>query len=293
MFAWLHSRERCSQLFKALLDAIVKATQGGIAANVIAKPSVERRAASGLGELRSRGTPTMPAVSKKETLAAASTKSPVQWEERSTQRVLQARREQLLERSRSLVEAASDLLQQDGLEGLTIRSVLKRTGLSRRAFYERFADKDELVLAVFEYTIRLITRRCEAQDRTLSNPLERLKFIVTYLVLGESSSKNKQTGQRAAAISQEHLRLAQCRPDDLQAALSPLLALIARHLSDGMDAGLIRRTNPQRQAALIYNLISTTVHTALLTKQSAHASRAHRSELARDIWAFCYHGIAD
>jgi AcrR family transcriptional regulator len=231
----------------------------------------------------------MPILSKTQTVAAVSVEQP-RWEERSTRRVLKARRDQLLERSRSLVEAAYDLLEEDGLDGLTIRSVLERTSLSRRAFYERFADKDELVLAVFEHTIRLITRRCEEQATASSDPLERLKFVVTFLVQGSGTSKGKHAGQqRAAAISQEHLRLAQSRPDDLQAALSPLLTLIARHLRDGMQAGLVRRTNPQRLAALIYNLVSTTVQSALLTKPNP---RAQHSELANEIWTFCLQGVA-
>src|SRR6185437_5015781 len=59
------------------------------------------------------------------------------------------------DRARLLISAAYDLLESEGLEGLTIRAVLKRTGLARRAFYERFAGKDDLVLAVFEQTIGL------------------------------------------------------------------------------------------------------------------------------------------
>ena len=49
-------------------------------------------------------------------------------------------------RKQSIVEAAYALLDEEGLEGLTIRAMLKRTGLARRAFYERFAGKDDLVL---------------------------------------------------------------------------------------------------------------------------------------------------
>jgi AcrR family transcriptional regulator len=79
---------------------------------------------------------------------------PAHWEARATNRVSEARGEQVLERSRRIVAAASDILAEEGLEGLTIRTVLTRTGLSRRAFYERFADKDDLVVAVFEDTIR-------------------------------------------------------------------------------------------------------------------------------------------
>src|ERR1700720_3797553 len=78
---------------------------------------------------------------------------PARWEERSANRVFQTGRDQILERSRKLVDAGYELLEEQGLEGLTIRAVLKRTGLSRRAFYERFEGKDDLVLAVFEHTI--------------------------------------------------------------------------------------------------------------------------------------------
>ncbi len=50
--------------------------------------------------------------------------APVRWEERSATRVLEAGRDQILERSRRIVEAAYVLLEQDGLDGLTIRAVL-------------------------------------------------------------------------------------------------------------------------------------------------------------------------
>src|SRR5580658_7265774 len=89
--------------------------------------------------------------------AATQEGAAVLWEQRSSHRVLEARRDQILERSRQIVDAAYELLEEEGLEGLTIRAVLSRTGLSRRAFYERFADKDDLVLAVFEHTIRMAT----------------------------------------------------------------------------------------------------------------------------------------
>src|SRR3954464_14822029 len=54
---------------------------------------------------------------------------PASWEQRSTHRVLEARRDQILERSRQIVAAAYELLDKEGLEGLTIRAVLKKTGL--------------------------------------------------------------------------------------------------------------------------------------------------------------------
>lgn len=219
---------------------------------------------------------------------------PAHWEERAAKRVLDAGREQVLERSRRIVEAAYDLLDEEGLEGLTIRAVLNKTGLSRRAFYERFEGKDDLVLAVFEQTIRAATMHYSKLISTLAAPMERLELIVTHIVLGKSTvaaANEPASNRRGAALSREHLRLAESRPHDLQAALSPLIALIAQQLSLGMDDGSVRSGNPQRLAALVYNLVSTTVHTELLAQESAQPDPAHQAQLAADIWEFCRRAI--
>jgi AcrR family transcriptional regulator len=207
--------------------------------------------------------------------------------------VLETGRDQILERSRKIVDAAYDLLEEQGLAGLTIRSVLKRTGLSRRAFYERFEGKDDLVLAVFEHTIRRAASQLDESVKTTADPMERLRIIVMSIVLGDIAAPDgAQSNRRGAALSREHLRLAESRPAELQAALAPLLAVIARHLSDGMAAERIRSDDPGHMAALIYNLVSTTVHTELLAQESAQPDRAQRARLAADIWEFCRRAIA-
>jgi AcrR family transcriptional regulator len=221
--------------------------------------------------------------------------APARWEERSTHRVLESGREQILKRSRRIVDAAYELLEKDGLEGLTIRAVLSKTGLSRRAFYERFADKDDLVLAVFEQVIRSAASLYSEQVKTLPDPLERLKLIITGIVLGTdplAAADAGKSNRRGAAMSREHLRLAESRADDLQAALSPLTRLIAQQLADGMASGAVRTGDPQRLAMLVYNLVSTTVHTELLTHELAVPDRARRTQLANDLWEFCRRAIA-
>lgn len=202
--------------------------------------------------------------------------------------------EQVLERSRSIVVAAYALLDKEGLEGLTIRAVLDRTGLSRRAFYERFAGKDDLMLAVFEHTVRLAADHYRAQVATLTDPMARMELIVTCIVLGQSTLKEGggNTSHRGAAMSQEHLRLAQTRPDDLQAALDPLIALIADQLSRGMEVGSVRDCAPQRLATLVYNLVATTVQTELLAQEARVRDRTRRLQLAADLWEFCRRAIA-
>lgn len=230
----------------------------------------------------------------KAATAMTTTDAPARWEERSVQRVLENGRDQILDRSRKIVDAAYDLLAEGGLEGLTIRAVLTKTGLSRRAFYERFEGKDDLVLAVFEETIRMAAQLFGTLTAPMADPMDRLQLIVTYIVLGkdaQSSSAGRQSNRRDAALSREHLRLAESRPADLQVALRPLLALIEQHLADGMKVGVVRNENPQRLANMVYNLVSTTVHSELLTQEDVHPDQALKAQLANDIWEFCRRAI--
>lgn len=199
------------------------------------------------------------------------------------------------ERRRKLVECAYDLLAEEGLDALTIRTVLERTGLARRAFYESFGGKDDLVLAVFEETLQLAASHYGVLVGDIAEPLGRLRFIVTAIVLGQGylgQESDAPRDRRGAALSREHMRLAESHPAELQRALSPLLDLIARQLADGMASGAIRKADPARLAALVYNLVSTTVHTELLAAEGQGIDPVRRQELADDIWDFCRRAVA-
>ncbi len=203
--------------------------------------------------------------------------------------------EMTAERTGRIVDAAYDLLEESGLEGLTIRAVLTRTGLSRRAFYERFAGKDDLVLAVFEHTIRMAADHYASQLDAVADPLERMRLVVLSIALARGAINGHEAHDgshpRGAALSREHIRLAEARPDELQSALRPLLSLLARFLEDGMKAGQVRQTRPDRLATLIYNLVATTVHAQLLAEETGGIDKALREDLAADIWEFCRRAI--
>ena len=228
---------------------------------------------------------TSPAVDPEET---------ARWEQRTVNRVLESGDAQLLERSRLIVDAAYDLLRDEGLDGLTIRAVLKKTGLARRAFYERFAGKDDLMLAVFEHTIRRASKQYSEMIASMPDPLERVELIVTSMVPGarESSDEQQAADRRSAAMSREHVRLAESRPEELQESLRPLVGLIARQLADGMEQGVVRKTDPLMLATLLYNMVSTTAHTEFLTQEATGPDFEHRRELASQLWEFCRRAIA-
>jgi len=196
-----------------------------------------------------------------------------------------------IDRTRLLIDAADELLVEAGLEGLTIRAVLKRTGLARRAFYERFASKDDLVLAVFEAVLNSSAIYFGERVEGLTDPLQKLQKIVTGLVIGSLDENGGVSDRRAAAMVHEHLRLAETRPAELQAAIGPLISLIADQVTEGVSKGQLRDCDPYLQATLIYNLIAMTVHPELLMEEGAKPDKQRRHRLADEIWEFCRRAI--
>lgn len=201
-------------------------------------------------------------------------------------------------RRRNILAAACLLLEEGGYEALTIRAVLSRTGLARRAFYECYAGKDELVLAVFEDLLQAAAGTFAAHIAGTENPMDRLKVIVTGLVLGIHAKDIRRMRQDdgfdrlGIVMSREHLRLADAHPAELQRALRPLLGLIAQILEDGISAGVVRGASSQRMAMLIYNLVSTTLHREYLAPNGTYGDAGHRAELAEDVWEFCRRAVA-
>jgi len=198
------------------------------------------------------------------------------------------------DRVAKIVAAAYELLDEAGLEGLTIRAVLARTGLARRAFYECFSGKDDLVLAVFETTLLGAARYYEALARELGDPLETVREIAQGIVLGRyglEQDPGESIDRRSAAMAREHLRLAETRPDELQAALRPLLDLIAEQVRAGIRTGQFRKADPDLQARLVYNLVATTAHTELIAEDRRGSDRETRRALADNLWEFCRRAI--
>jgi AcrR family transcriptional regulator len=80
------------------------------------------------------------------------------------------------ERRRRLLDAGLDLLGRNGSAAVTVRSVCRTAQLTDRYFYENFADRDALLLAVFDgvayeagqVLIDAVARAAAADDETVA-----------------------------------------------------------------------------------------------------------------------------
>jgi len=203
------------------------------------------------------------------------------WEERSVNRALETSRRRAAERSRRIVNAAVEIIEKDGPDGLTVQAVIARTGLSLRAFYQRFSGKDDLLVAIFEEGIREAADTIRLRIAAEVDPAERLHEIVTGMLPTSGSSAV------LAMMSREHHRLAESRPEELRYALSPFETLIAENLESGMRARLVRRADPECLAVLVLNMVSVTVTSAVLTE----CGPGELERMGAELWEFCWRAL--
>jgi AcrR family transcriptional regulator len=72
----------------------------------------------------------------------------------------------------ALLAAASKIVREQGVRGLTVADVLTRAKLGTRAFYRHFDSKDQLVESVFLEMARVEMRRLRRKMAAAPNPVE-------------------------------------------------------------------------------------------------------------------------
>lgn len=200
------------------------------------------------------------------------------WEDRALERSLAEARDRSSARARRLVHAARQLVAA-GSSTFTIAEVAAEAGISLRSFYRHFASRDELLLALIEEEARLgaVVLRDALDDGV--GPIGRVqRCIETFCELVVTGSGY------AALLVREHLRLGEEHPDELRAALGPLLDVIDTELHSAASAGALRSVD-RFDAATVLALVLTHVHTAGLLSPPEAAS-------SRRVWDFCHAALA-
>ncbi|HZE21639.1 MAG TPA: helix-turn-helix domain-containing protein, partial [Desulfobaccales bacterium] len=85
-------------------------------------------------------------------------------------------------RTREILAAARRLLDQQGLEALTMEEIAAAAGVAKGTLYLYFQSKDDLIQALITMVGKNILKDLEAALQAPGEPPEKLKRIVTVLV---------------------------------------------------------------------------------------------------------------
>ncbi len=203
------------------------------------------------------------------------------WRLRALDRSLEEPRARSVARMERLVAAARELANESGNAAFTVAQVAERAGSSLKGFYRCFASKDELLLALLEDDSRLGAGILLEELAATPTPEGRLQAYVTgiFRMLTHPGALGY-----AGVLVREHRRLSEAHPDELDAALASLVGVLVDEIERADAAGVIRATDPVRDAHATFALVLTGVHDVTL-------GRAEPLEVAEFVWRFVWRAL--
>jgi AcrR family transcriptional regulator len=195
-------------------------------------------------------------------------------------------------RLQRFLDAALELIEDGGPgKDFTVQEVVERSGQSLRLFYQYFGGKHELLLALFEESVRSTTEFLRTQIAGEKGALERLhRFVVEYYRLCRPGSDPAPvewtpTGPMMVDFAQQLLT---SHPTEAALAFFPLVSLFREVLEEAAQAQAIRpglrhsTIAGMALEAIMFNAFSTTI---------GRSSRSDGTDPAEELWDLILHGV--
>jgi len=199
------------------------------------------------------------------------------WQQRALDRSLVEAKRRALDKSNGFVKAAMALLDETGTLNFTVQDVVDRSKLSLRSFYQTFASKDDLLLALFEEYVATAADWQRDRMAKHDDPVDQIRDFLTNLWVGKLSP------DVVRALAVYNMTLSSTRPADLAHALEPQLLVLLEAVERGIASGQVRDDiGSRRLAEILLHTGNAAVQTTIL-----HTG----SESPDDVWAFCLGGL--
>jgi AcrR family transcriptional regulator len=217
---------------------------------------------------------------------ATAAPSEVGWRERAVSRGLDAARSRAEERVQRFLDAAFELIDEKGSTEFTIQEVIERSKQSLRGFYEYFDGKDELVLALFEETVREADEDIRAAVAAETDPLARLRaFTIRLHEWCDPAETPRRRGSHNRRAISEFTHLTLRHSERVRAALRPEAQLVLELVNDAVAAGALRVADSRRAAAIVHQIVLS----SWLANRLADNSKLRTT--AEETWEFCLYGL--
>ena len=178
-------------------------------------------------------------MAKNEVAARRIEPDSLSWREQAVARSLDSARLRAESRVQRFLDAAIELFNSGSGKDFTVQEVVDRSGQSLRSFYQYFGGKHELLLALFEESVRSTTDHLREKIAEEDGALERLHcFVVEYYQLcrpteGDESGVNG----RAPFMAEFAQQLLTDHPKEAARVFSPLVSLFEEVLDGGRRGG--------------------------------------------------------
>lgn len=192
---------------------------------------------------------------------------------RAVERTLSRQRAAYAVEVARLVEATLVLIAEMGNLEPTVSAIIQQSGLSNQVFYKHFRSKDELFVAVLDEGMRILASYLDHQMRAESQPTRRVRAWIAGL-LEQALNPDAAAATRPFTLSRD--QLATRFPNEVAASERQLTGLVAAAIREGVDAGEMSATNPDRDAESLYHLAMGWIHARLRESNQPDRDDAER-----------------
>lgn len=186
-------------------------------------------------------------------------------------------------RAQSFMRSALAILGETGRTDFTVLEVVERSKTSLRAFYQHFATKDELLLALVAKIMVDATDRWRAETTGLSSGAALRRLIDRIGAPAESTTQDSIN--RGLTYYNDHLL--ETRPKEFARVLAPLHSLVVDILRRGIAEGEFRADLDVATDAAI--LMQTVLGALRLRELGAELNGVPID--SAHLYAFCVRGI--
>jgi AcrR family transcriptional regulator len=208
-------------------------------------------------------------------------------------RSLYSARARAEDRFQRFLDAALELMKEgDQGRDFTVQEVVDRSGQSLRLFYQYFGGKHELLLALFEETVRSTTEFLRDRIAADEDALDRLhRFVVEYYQICRPIPAGGPPAQipNAWMMVDFAQQLITSHPTEAALAFSPLVTLFGEVLDDAAAAKAIRPG--LRQSAMAGMVLEAIMFNAFSATIMGMSLRGEASDAAEEIWDLILHGV--
>jgi AcrR family transcriptional regulator len=205
-----------------------------------------------------------------------------EWKRLSIERSLQGPRARAQERTDRFVAATIELMEERGSVDFTVQDVVDRSKMSIRTFYNFFASKDDLLVAVHETILATeVVPRMRAKCDAVADPIKRVEAYIEGIY-----DITSNPGPVSKALTSYSNRLTETRPQDLERAFKPQIDLVVELIEDAKATGRLHTPLSTESAArLLHHTVLATIHARILGAEHEHGVTA------AELWTFCSQGI--
>lgn len=211
---------------------------------------------------------------------------------RAVSRSLDSARAAAEARVQRFLDAGFALIETAGADGLTVQNVVEQSGLSLRSFYKHFGGKYELLLALFEESVRMTAEHIHAEMDATDDPLGRFRLLVVeyhrVCRLGQPRASDKRLPPRA--IAPFAYELLANHQEEAAEAFAPLVSLVQTTLDDAASAGIIRTDLDHREVA--GHLLQTIMFHTFADRITGSPAPDDPTDSGERLWERVLHGLA-